>query len=243
MTSPDTPHTPLYARLRDALQTQILDGKLQPGDRLPSEAELAASHGVSRITVRNALGALQGAGLIVRQQGRGAFVAPPVNAQQSLDHLQGLGAALEARGQHVHNKRLQMRRCKAPAFVAQALGLPAGATVINMTMLRYVDRAALSVNQSYYPLGLGERLARLDLSTRDLIDVLEHDLGLPVARAELDIGACPMPAPAARRLGVAHGAPALQVQRVLFDAKDQAIQVETIFFRGDAFTYRLSLRR
>lgn len=237
------PHMPLHAQLRDALQRQILEGQLQPGDRLPSEAVLADTHGVSRITVRNALGALQGAGLIVRQQGRGAFVAPPVGAQQRLDHLQGLGAALEARGQQVHNKRLRMRTCKAPSHVGRALGLPADAPVIHMTVLRYVDRVALSVNQSYYPLVLGERLARLDLSSRDLIEVLERDLGLPVVRAELDISACAMPIPAARWLGVAHGSPALKVQRVLVGAADQPIQVETIVFRSDAFSYRLSLRR
>ena len=49
---------PLYARLRDGLRAGILGGQLEPGEKLPSEAELAMAHGVSRITVRQALGDL-----------------------------------------------------------------------------------------------------------------------------------------------------------------------------------------
>jgi GntR family transcriptional regulator len=236
-------NTPLHARLRDTLQATILGGKLRPGDRLPSEAELALAHGVSRITVRNALGALQNAGLIVRQQGRGAFVAEPDRAQQSLNRLQGLGEALVARGQRVHNKRLQMRRRRVPALVARQLAMATDAEVYQMTMLRYVDREPLSVNHSFYPLALGERLARQDLTVRDLIDVLEHDLGQAVARADLEIRAAPMPAREAAWLGVAAGVPAMQVQRVLFAPDEQPIQTETVTYRAEAFSYRLSLRR
>lgn len=235
--------TPLHARLREALQAQILGGALRPGHRLPSEAELALVHGVSRITVRNALGALQNAGLIVRQQGRGAFVAELARAQQSLNRLQGLGEALVARGQQVHNKRLQMRRRRAPTHVARLLALPTGGDVYQMTMLRYVDREPLSVNHSFYPPALGERLARQDLSVRDLIDVLEHDLAQPVERADLEIRAAPMPAREAAWLGVAEDAPAMQVLRVLYAPQNQPIQTETVTYRAEAFSYRLSLRR
>lgn len=237
------PRIPLHAQLRDALQSQILSGALQPGDRMPSEAELVISHKVSRITVRNALASLQSAGLIVRQQGRGAFVARPASAQQSLNRLQGLGAALEARGQQVHNKRLQVRRCKASAAVAQNLEVPVGAMVLRITMLRFVDQSALSVNHAFYTLSVGERLVRLDLTVRDVIDVLQADLGQPVARAELDIRATPMPAREAAWLGVAPGTPALQVHRVLHRPDGMPIQTETVVYKGDAFSYRLSLRR
>src|SRR5207237_10501943 len=103
---------PLYARLRDALRAQILDGHLGVGDRLPSESELSAAHGVSRITVRQALGDLQKAGLITRLQGKGAFVAPP-HASQTLQRLQGLSEALASAGQTVHSKRRSFRRGRA----------------------------------------------------------------------------------------------------------------------------------
>ncbi|PZQ70036.1 MAG: hypothetical protein DI563_18845 [Variovorax paradoxus] len=62
----------LHARLRDALRADILEGRLRPGDKLASESEMQAEHGVSRITVRQALAALQADGLIVKLHGKGA---------------------------------------------------------------------------------------------------------------------------------------------------------------------------
>jgi GntR family transcriptional regulator len=90
---------------------------------------------------------------------------------------------------------------------------------------------------------LGERIARLDLSGRDLIDVLEKDLQVPVAQARLDISAAAMPRREARWLKVAQGSPALCVQRILCDAADSPLQFENVTYRADAFSYKLDVRR
>jgi GntR family transcriptional regulator len=233
----------LYAKLRDSIRASILDGELKPLDKLPSESQLAATHGVSRITVRHALNDLQKDGLIVRQQGKGAFVSAPRRASQSLNRLQGLGEALSAQGHAVHGKRLLMKRMKAPTDVAEILGLLAGEEVWHMISLRYMDREPISVNSSYFPLHLGERVARLDLSGRDVIDVLERDLGKVIAQAKLEISAMAMPVQEGRWLKVSPGTPALCVQRVLCDTSDERLQAETITYRADAFSYKLSLAR
>lgn len=238
----DAPTT-LYAKLRDGLRANILDGVLKPLDKLPSESQLATIHKVSRITVRLALGDLQNEGLIVRQQGKGAFVAPPRRATQSLDRLQGLGEALTAQGHSVHGKRLRMKRIKAPALVAKTLQLAAGDEVWHMVSLRYMNREPISVNSSYFPLPLGERVARLDLSGRDVIDVLETELGKTIAQAQLEISAMAMPVREGRWLQVNPGMPALCVRRVLCDTSEQKLQVETVIYRADVFSYKLNLAR
>ena len=233
---------PLYARLRDELRAGILDGRLKPHDKLPSEAEMTAAHGVSRITVRQALGDLQKEGLIVRLQGKGAFVSHP-RASPHLDRLEGLGEALAHEGQSVHSKRLAMKSQKAGAELARLLDLPAGATVWHMQTLRYLEREPLSVNSSYFPRALGERLARIDLSGRDLVEVLERDLRLAMGEAQLEISACAMPAREARWLKVAEGGPALRVQRLVHAADGRPLHTETALYRADAFSYKLTLRR
>ncbi len=238
---PEAPQ-PLYAQLRDRLRAGILEGRLQPHQKLPSESELSAAHGVSRITVRQALGDLQKEGLILRQQGKGAFVSHP-HTSQSLNRLQGLGEALAGQGQSVHSQRLSMKRMKAPAAVAAQLGARAATEVYQLMTLRYVDREPISVNRSWFPLALGERIARLDLSGRDLIEVLEKDLGQTVAQAQLDISAVAMPQREARILKVAAGEPALRVHRIVCSAKEVPLQVETAIYRADAFSYKLNLSR
>jgi GntR family transcriptional regulator len=68
---------PLYYQLQELLKEQIESGGWRPGDRLPSEAELARRYSVSRVVVRQALAILKDDGQIVRTQGRGTFVADP----------------------------------------------------------------------------------------------------------------------------------------------------------------------
>jgi GntR family transcriptional repressor for pyruvate dehydrogenase complex len=67
----------LVAMLSEVLEKEIREGRLGPGDRLPTEAALAASAGVSRTVVREAVAALKAAGLVETRQGAGAFVRTP----------------------------------------------------------------------------------------------------------------------------------------------------------------------
>ena len=233
---------PLYARLRDELRASILDGRLQPHARLPSENEMTAAYGVSRITVRQALGDLQKEGLIVRLQGKGAFVSQP-QATQQLHRLEGLAEALAPQGQAVHSKRLSMKRLRATPAIAGQLELAPLTELYQLMTLRYLDRQPLSVNVSHFVPGIGERIARIDLSGRDLIEVLERDLGQPVARADVEIRAQAMPAREAKLLRVDAGEPALKVHRLLRAEDGKPLQVETAIYRADVFSYKLSLSR
>lgn len=233
---------PLYARLRDEIRAGILDGRLPPHSKLPSESELTAAHGVSRITVRQALGDLQKEGLIVRQQGKGAYVTQP-RATQQLNRLQGLAEALAGQGQAVHSKRVSLRTVRVAGDLAAQLQLAPRTEVMQLTTLRYVDRQPLSVNVSHFVPGVGERIARIDLSGRDLIEVLEQDLREPVERADLDIRAEVMAAREARLLQVAAGVPALKVHRLVLARGGRPLQTETATYRADVFSYRLSLTR
>jgi GntR family transcriptional regulator len=68
---------PLYQQLRDIIRADILSGRYPHSQRIPTEMELARLYGVSRNTVRSAIGALQKESLLVRKQGKGTFVGPP----------------------------------------------------------------------------------------------------------------------------------------------------------------------
>lgn len=233
---------PLYARLRDELRGDILAGRLRVHDKLPSEHELVQAHGVSRITVRQALADLQREGLITRLQGKGAYVSAP-RTTQALQRLEGLGEALSAHGQAVHSQRLSMKRLKGSPDVVSALQLSPGSEVYQLRTLRYVDRLPVSLNESHYPLPLGERMVRLDLSGRDVIEVLEHDLGLRVSQARMEISAVAMPKMAAKWLQATPDGPALQVRRVLLDDEGKPLQLETATHHADRFSYQLTMSR
>jgi GntR family transcriptional regulator len=78
---------PLHTQIREVLRRRILDGSYAPHSQMPSESQMMATFGVSRITIRQALGDLQKEGLIFKVMGKGSFVAKP-KAFQSLSRLQ-----------------------------------------------------------------------------------------------------------------------------------------------------------
>ncbi|WFE67340.1 GntR family transcriptional regulator [Micromonospora sp. WMMD714] len=74
MTSP-LHNVPLYRQLADRLAREIEEGKLRPGQPLPSELHLQQTYGVARGTVRMAMRELRERGLVVTVHARGTFVA------------------------------------------------------------------------------------------------------------------------------------------------------------------------
>lgn len=240
--SPAPAPQPLYARLREQLKAEILGGRRKPGERLPSEAEMTTEFGVSRITVRQALGDLQKEGLLVKSHGRGSFVAPPPVALE-LARLEGLSESLSGAGRTVHTRVLALRHSRADSAVATTLGLASGAPVTVIDTLRYLDREPLVVNRSWMPHAVGTRIGRPDLANRDILDILEHDLGLRIGRAELSIGAAAATPYQRRNLRVQAGTALVTLRRLVHDAAGTPVHLEQSAYRADMFSYRLVLDR
>ncbi|HVF64301.1 MAG TPA: GntR family transcriptional regulator [Casimicrobiaceae bacterium] len=232
----------LYAAVRERLREDIASGRLTPGQKLPSESAMTAMFGVSRITVRQALDDLKNARLIVTIPGKGAFVAAPAPLALSFDRIEGLSSAALATGRTIHNRRLALARRPAQRDAAAKLGVDIGADVMTLDTLRYVDGVPLSVNRSWMPRKLGSRLARLDLSGRDLVDVYQQELAVPVTSASVEIRATHPTRREARLLGVAPDLPCLVMHRVLRSSADLAVLYEVALFRGDVYTHRSTAR-
>lgn len=95
---------PRYAAIRDAIEARILSGALKPGARLPSEQELVAEYGVSRMTAGRALRELAEAGLVVRRRKAGSFVAAP-RAEEALLGISDLRATFGPGHAHAVERR------------------------------------------------------------------------------------------------------------------------------------------
>lgn len=233
---------PLYAQLRERLRADILEGRLQPQQQLPSEHELIAAYGISRITVRQALNDLQKAGLVVKVHGKGSFVAPP-HVSQNLARLAGVAESTAGSGHRVDGRLLSIDDATADSDVARALDVPAGSRVVEWLSLRYLDRVPLSLNHSFVPPALGDRLRRIDFASRDILSVYEQDLGVAVSHAELEISASAASRSQAKQLKLTAGAPVLRLRRVVYDTAGRPLQLETTCYRSDEFSYRVRVER
>jgi GntR family transcriptional regulator len=239
---PISPTGPLHAQIKHRLRSSILNGSYAPLSQLPSESELVAAFGVSRITVRQALGDLQKEGLIYTLQGKGSFVSRP-KAYQNVSHLQGFAESMSAMGYEVVNQLLDLRFIGAEPDVARRLQLAVGDTVVEVRRVRLLNREPVSLEISYLPEALGRKLAQADLVTRDIFLILENECARPLGHADLAIDATLAGEEVASALRVREGAPVLHIDRLTHDAQQRPIDYEHLYFRADTFQYRLRVDR
>jgi len=233
---------PLYSQLRERLRELILDGTFPPLAQLPSESELGAQFQLSRITVRQALADLQRENLIFKINGKGAFVAKP-KAFQQLSQLEGFAEALGRMGFEVRNRVLSHRTLPAPSMAREKLQLGPDGLATEIRRVRLVNREPISYEVTWLPAAIGERLQDKDLPGRDIFLILENDLALPLGHADLEIGAVVADERLSEALSVAEGSAVLRIERLTHTADGAPLDYEHLYFRGDAFQYRLRLSR
>ncbi|RZF26235.1 GntR family transcriptional regulator [Paraburkholderia sp. UYCP14C] len=233
---------PLYAQIKQDLRARILDGTYAPLSQMSSEHELCAMFGVSRITVRQALGDLQKEGLLFKLHGKGTFVSKP-KAFQNISSLQGFAEAMSSMGYEIVNQLRGFRTVSANRQVADRLLIEEGAPVIEIHRVRLLNREPVSLELTWLPEALGQRLANADLVTRDIFLILENDCGVPLGHADIAIEAILADDEMVGALGVEEGSPALRIDRLTHDASGMPIDYEHLYFRGDAFQYRFRIDR
>lgn len=233
---------PLYTQIKEILRARILDGSYQPHQQMPSESEMMATFEVSRITVRQALNDLQNEGLIFRIHGKGTFVSKP-KAFQDLGRLQGFGEAMRQMGYETFARVLSVKTVTPSAQVAEKLQLPKRAKVTELQRVRFLNREPISLDVTYVPTALGQRLAKEDLAARDVFVILENDYGIALGHAELQIGSTLADESLAAQLKVEEGSPVLFIERTTHTADGAPIDYEHLYYRGDAFQYKVRVDR
>ena len=233
---------PLYMQIKETLRTRILDGTYKAHQQMPSEAEMMKAFAVSRITVRQALGDLQKEGMIFKIHGKGAFVSKP-KAYQNVTRLQGFGEAMSSLGYETYSRVLGIKSVAADKSVAAHLKLPEQTLVTEIRRLRYLNREPISLDVSYLPAAIGERLMKEDLATRDVFLILENEYGYALGSADLQIEAVLADEGLARLLDIEEGTPLLRIERLTHTVDGLPLDYEHLYYRGDAFQYRLSIER
>lgn len=236
------PGRPRHQQLSDWLRDRLTGGDYAPDDQLPSENELGELFGVSRITVRRALGTLENEGLIYRRQGLGSFAAPPA-VPQGLVRLTDFAQDMERAGISPASRVLHQAPEEAPPAAAAALGLEPGAKVLRLDRLRIGDDRPVALDRTWLPLFYAQFLDGHDLTRETIYRVLERDYQIPVVRARYRIQATLAAAAEAGPLGVGKGAALLLLERVSYTSADKPIYFQRRYYRADRVAFDLELVR
>lgn len=233
-----TKKQPLYDQLVDVLREKI-ENEMDPGDLLPSERELSERYGLSRTTVRLALKELETLGLINRKHGKGTFVSDLSGAMDLTTNYSFTEQMREA-GREPKTVDLEFEVCAATKQVADRMGLAPGDKVVYMKRLRFADGVPMMVERTYVPEATFPSLTREDLEGRSLYAIIENDYHQTIRVAEEEFFASVARKNDAEVLGIAEGAPVLQLSRLTYNDENEAIEYTHSVARADQFKYKVS---
>lgn len=220
-----------YQQVKSWLKGELACGRWLPGALMPSEAELVAQFGVSRMTVNRALRELQAEGLVTRTQGVGTFAAPLHRVSSTLT-IRDLHEEIESRGHHHHAVVHQLRAEKAPAPLAQQLGVTTGARVFHSLIVHHEDGVPIQCEDRYVNPACCPGYLEADFGRTTPTQLLFETTAL--WRAQYAIEAAAPTAEEARLLGIGAREPCLVVTRRTF-TRDVPITIARLVHPGTRY--------
>ena len=235
---------PLYVQLKQALSEQIESGSWKPKERIPGEAELCDLFSVSRTVVRQALKDMAHEGLVVREKGRGTFVAEPKISSKSLVHsLAGFYEDMVERGLEPVADVLEQALLPATAAIAEKLKLDVLTPVVKIVRLRYVQNEPIVLVTSYLPYDRCRALVNADLTRQSLYAFLEAKCGLQVFSGHRLIDAVLADEYEAKLLQIEPGSPLLRLDSVSYLWDGTPLEYFHGVFRSDRACFEVEIDR
>lgn len=225
----------LHGQLRARLAEQA--ARLPAGAALPGERQLCELHGVSRVTVREAVGQLVADGVLVRVPGAGTFVAE--RPARSRLHLASFAEDMRRLGLRPSTVVLEVALTEPPAATREALVLAPGAPAWHVRRLRLADGEPMSVDDGWYAADVAPDLGDHDLSG-SVYTLLGDVYGAVVDRAEQSVRATEADPATAQLLGLAGGRAVLAFDRVARSGGRPVEHTRSVY-RGDRYEVAMSL--
>lgn len=231
---------PLYQQLEDQLVALIGDGTLSAGTTLPAERQLAERLDVSRGTVQRAYNALRRQRLLSAQGRLGSIVQGPGRRVHSgMDRLKGFTEEMRELGR-MPSSRILERSVVRSRSIASIFGRSSHNDFLKLVRVRSGDGIPMSREIAWYNLDRVPELAESDLSGS--VYAALAALGAPLVRCDQTIEAASPTAEEAAIFGFEQPVPCLLIKRRSYDADGDMLEYVEGLFRGDTYTYRLSLR-
>ncbi|MEO1166169.1 MAG: GntR family transcriptional regulator, partial [Chloroflexota bacterium] len=235
---------PLYYQLHRLLLAKIESGELQAGDAFPTEQQIQDTYDVSRTTVRQALGELEDAGKIVRQRGRGTFVAKPKMSHHP-DSYPQLADYMTEQGVKPGWRLLNNGWTMPADSIASALGIEAGNNVYRLERLRLENDTPIGYHTAYVAPDYTTHIDDSNFTTGGSLRYLHRLGGLNESMADRTLEALAANERVANLLEVPVGVPLLRVKRVVYSTDSARTPIELLFalYRGDRFEYHINNMR
>jgi DNA-binding GntR family transcriptional regulator len=235
----------LSDEIRDALARDLLlSGALNPGDRMPTEAELCRRYNASRVTVRSALRSLQEAGFIAIRQGAGSTVLPRAQTIPSgLDQLSSLETFAADQGAVVWSTQLEVIERELDEMEADKLERSAGSEALVIRRVKVYDNDPVAWIVDYVPVGVMPFSALREEFTGSVLDILLAHSELDVQYSDCEVAAGGLPIEVAERLDAPEGTPAMYLDELTRTSRGEIVNWSQAWLLPQYFTFSIRRRR
>ena len=232
---------PYYYQLEQLLREKVENGRLKPGDALPSEAELCSTFMVSRTVVRQALNKLCQDGIVYKQKGKGTFVAKPKLQEKFIQRTYGFYQEMKERGLAVESEVLEHELLESPTGIRTLLKLSEGQKVVRTSRLRSVNKELVMFTTTYVRSDLCPGLEKEDLTNGSLYQLLWDKYGLKISYGHRTLEAVAAGKYEADMLKVPRRSPLVYLESVSYLEDDTPIEYFEAWHRGDKCKFAIEL--
>jgi GntR family transcriptional regulator len=233
---------PLYYQLKQYLIQEIKSGRLKPGDMVPSEREMSELYGISRMTVRQALQELVNEGILVREKGKGSFVAEP-KISQGLLKLTSFSEDMRNRGMEPGALVLSQQVVSADEKIAELLRIDENDQILELRRVRYADDRPMAIEQTHLSITRFPGIEEQNFSQISLYQWLEEKYGINISHARQTIEVALPNRDEAEILGIPKTVPVILTERTTFDESGIPIEHAISIYRGDRYKLYVDLKR
>ncbi len=231
---------PSYQQLRKKLQSLIETGQIADGQSLPSERVLAENLNLSRVTVRRAYEELRAVNLLETHGRAGVTAKTPPQLTPQLGKLKGFTEEMRELGMEASTRLLE-HGVASDRTIASIFGRPSTARFLRLVRLRLGDGVPLTREVAWYDLTAAPELEHWD-ATGSAYRFITEQCGIALSHGEQSIEATMSSAEEMAAFGFVEPAPCLLLKRRTFSRAGQIIEYVEGTFRGDAYSYRLTLK-
>jgi GntR family transcriptional regulator len=240
--------TTAYGQLAAQLREEIARGDYAGGRRLPTEVELAATHGLGRQTVRRALQELVNEGLVFRVRGRGTFTT---TLSPTAHHFRSIGSIAEIVALSLETVRetLQPLQTKADVGIASRLQLDSD-QIMTASFRRFHEQTPFSMIEIFLPPAIGRKLqAHKEFTTpgetarHSVVSVVDELVPDGIAGAHQSVTAVALSESLVVLLDRPQGTPTLRIDRLFFNRHGRPVLLSISHFDPGRYTYRVQLWR
>ena len=207
--------TPAYQQVKELILQQIKNGKIKPGEKIPSESQFCSIYNISRTTVRQAVASLINAGLVHTVPGKGTFVNSIIQEVQ-LEYISSFKTESKRRSFTARINVLEEKIIKADKEIAGHLKIKEGEKVIKIKRVKIANNIPVFTELRFIPYKYCPSLIKEHLAGKSLTELAKNRYNLKVESRDIIVTPIALDSKSAMLLRTKEGSPGLFVTETLF---------------------------